>query len=230
MIDIIDVTKQFGSGAGLVNALSGITLRIEPGEFVSVVGPSGSGKSTLLDLAGLLLRPTSGRVLIDRADVSAMRDRQRARIRAQQLGFVFQEYNLLPTLTALENVMLPLQYGGRRANRRQRASELLREVGLEGPVGGRRPDELSGGQRQRVAIARSLICEPRLVLADEPTGALDTPNGEALVALMRRLNQERGVTFVVVTHDLELAAATDRVIRLRDGRVASDGPPPARAA
>lgn len=196
MIDIIDVTRQFGSGAGLVSALSGITLRIEPGEFVSVVGPSGSGKSTLLDVAGLLLRPTSGRVLIDGADVSAMRDRQRARIRAQQLGFVFQEYNLLPTLTVLENVMLPLQYGGKRANGRQRAHELLSEVGLDGSMAQRRPDELSGGQRQRVAIARSLICEPRLVLADEPTGALDTANGEALVALMRWLNLQRGVTFV----------------------------------
>src|SRR5215831_18434262 len=116
MIDIIDVTRQFGTGAGLVNALNGITLRIEPGEFVAVVGPSGSGKSTLLDVAGLLLRPTSGKVLIDGADMSAMRDRQRARIRAQQLGFVFQEYNLLPTLTAVENVMLPLQYGARRAD------------------------------------------------------------------------------------------------------------------
>jgi putative ABC transport system ATP-binding protein len=230
MIDIIDVTRQFGSGAGLVNALNGITLRIEPGEFVTVVGPSGSGKSTLLDVAGLLLRPSSGRVLIDGADMSAMRDRQRARIRARQLGFVFQEYNLLPTLTVLENVMLPLHYGGGHTNGRPRALELLSAVGLEGLLARRRPDELSGGQRQRVAIARSLICEPRLVLADEPTGALDTANGESLVALMRRLNDERGVTFVIVTHDLDLAATTNRVIRLRDGRVAADGPPPARAA
>jgi putative ABC transport system ATP-binding protein len=230
MIDIIDVTKQFGTGAGLVNALNGITLRIEPGEFVAVVGPSGSGKSTLLDVAGLLLRPTSGKVLIDGADMSAMGDRRRARIRARQLGFVFQEYNLLPTLTAVENVMLPLQYGAVRANGRRRALELLSEVGLEGPVAGRRPDQLSGGQRQRVAIARSLICEPRMVLADEPTGALDTANGDALVALMRRLNQARGVTFVIVTHDLDLAGTTNRVIRLRDGRVAADGPPQAKVA
>jgi ABC-type lipoprotein export system ATPase subunit len=221
MIEIQDLTKHYRQGKSTVRALDGVSLRIESGEFVSVVGRSGSGKTTLLDSLGLLVRPTGGRVVIDGIDTSSLKDRDKARMRGDRIGFVFQEYNLLPTLDALENVMLPLHYAAKPKGDRRWAETLLRDVGLEDRMH-HRGDQLSGGQQQRVAIARSLVNRPSVVLGDEPTGAVDTETSEQLVGIMRRMNEEHGVTFVIVTHDLDLAAATDRVIRLRDGRVLSD--------
>ena len=222
MIQTIELTKHYQQGDNVVRALDGISLVIGDGEFVSVIGRSGSGKSTFLDILGLLLRPTSGKVLIDSVDTGAMSDGRRAQMRGVKLGFVFQEYNLLPTMTALENVMLPLVYAKRAGdNGRQRAIALLDEVGLADRAG-HRPDQLSGGQQQRVAIARALVNQPSVVFADEPTGAVDTETSAQLAATMKRLNREHGITFVIVTHDLDLAAETDRIIRLRDGRVVAD--------
>jgi putative ABC transport system ATP-binding protein len=220
-IEAIDLTKHYQQGQTIVHALDGITLRIDAGEFVSVVGRSGSGKTTMLDLIGLLLRPTSGRVMLDGVDTSTLKDGQRAELRGKKIGFIFQEFNLLPSLNALENVMLPLRYTGRRSGGRERALELLQEVGLEQRAH-HRPDQLSGGESQRVAIARSLINGPTLILGDEPTGEVDTETSGELVRLMRKMNQEHGVTFVIVTHDLEVAGQTDRMIRLKDGKVISD--------
>ena len=221
MIEIQDLSKHYRQGKSIVRALDGVSLRIEPGEFVSVVGRSGSGKTTLLDSLGLLVRPTGGKVVIDGIETSALRDRDKARIRGERIGFVFQEYNLLPTLDALENVMLPLRYAAKPKGDRRWAETLLRDVGLEDRMH-HRGDQLSGGQQQRVAIARSLVNRPSVVLGDEPTGAVDTETSEQLIGIMRRMNEEHGVTFVIVTHDLDLAAVTDRVIRLRDGKVLSD--------
>ena len=221
MIEIDSLTKHYRQGRSLVRALDGVDLTIESGEFVSVVGRSGSGKTTLLDSIGLLVRPTAGRVVIDGVDCSTLRDNAQARMRGERIGFVFQEYNLLPTLDALENVMLPLRYAASPKGDRGWAESLLREVGL-GDRMHHRGDQMSGGQQQRVAIARALVNRPSVVLGDEPTGAVDTETSEQLVAIMRRVNREYGVTFVIVTHDLDLAAATDRIIRLRDGKVVAE--------
>ncbi|HEY4026212.1 MAG TPA: ABC transporter ATP-binding protein [Candidatus Dormibacteraeota bacterium] len=223
-IQLVNLTRRYRQGSHTVTALDGVDLRIESGEFTAIVGRSGSGKTTLLDLAGLLLRPTSGTVLFDGEDTARLSDGRRADLRARRIGFVFQEYNLLPGLTVVENVTLACRYGGgdRREGRR-RAVELLEMVGL-GHRLRHRPDELSGGQQQRVAIARALVNRPALVLGDEPTGAVDSQTSDELVALMRTLNRDEGVTFVLVTHDLDLAAQTDRVVRLADGRVVSDQP------
>ncbi len=223
-IELFQLTKHYSQGHKAVKAIDGITLTIEGGEFVSVVGRSGSGKTTLLDLVGLLLRPTSGQVLIDGLDTTRLRDNQRADVRGQRIGFVFQEYNLLPTLNVLENVMLPLRYTRSRfRDSRRRALDLIEAVGLSDRVT-HRPDELSGGEQQRVAIARALINQPTVVLADEPTGAVDTQTAQELVGLLREMNQREGVTLVVVTHDQELASRADRMIRLKDGQVVSDTP------
>jgi ABC-type lipoprotein export system ATPase subunit len=200
-----------------------VNLKIDRGEFVAVVGRSGSGKTTFLDLVGQLMRPTSGRVTLDGVDTGTLRDGQRAELRGKKIGFIFQEFNLLPTLNAVENVMLPLRYTGKGKDGAQRARKLLEEVGLGDRVH-HRPDQLSGGQQQRVAIARSLINSPSLVLGDEPTGEVDSDTSEELLTLMRRMNSEHGVTFVLVTHDMELASRCDRMIRLKDGRVVSDAP------
>ena len=229
-IQLVNLTKTYRQGSHTVTALDGVNLRIDSGEFTSIVGRSGSGKTTLLDLAGLLLRPTSGTVLIDGEDTAKLSDGKRADLRARRIGFIFQEYNLLPALNVVENVMLACRYGGgdRREGRR-RALDLLELVGLSGRLH-HRPDQLSGGQQQRVAIARALVNRPALVLGDEPTGAVDSQTSDELVALLRRLNREEGVTFVVVTHDLELAAQTDRIVRLADGRVLSDDRVPVAAS
>ena len=221
-IELREVRKQYRQGATTITALDGVSLRFDAGEFAAVVGRSGSGKTTLLDVAGLLLRPSSGSVLIDGVDTARLRDGQRADLRSRRIGFIFQEYNLLPALTVLENVLLPLRYCRGDVRRgRARALELLEMVGLEERLR-HRPDQLSGGQQQRVAIARALINRPALVLGDEPTGAVDSRTSDDLVGLMRRLNREEGVTFLVVTHDLELAAQTDRIVRLADGRILTD--------
>jgi ABC-type lipoprotein export system ATPase subunit len=221
-IQLVNLSRHYQQGAATVRALDGVSLDIDRGEFVSVVGRSGSGKTTLLDLVGLLLRPTSGTVLIDGVDSARLKDRQRAELRARRIGFVFQEYNLLPQLNVLENVLLPLRYsGGDFRDGRRRAHLLLDQVGLSNRIT-HRPDQLSGGQQQRVAIARALINRPALVLADEPTGAVDSETSEQLVALMRRLNREERVTFLLVTHDRDLAARADRMISVRDGKVVAD--------
>jgi len=222
-IELVDLTKHYKQGRNVVRALDGVNLEIGAGEFVSIVGRSGSGKTTLLDLVGLLLRPTSGQVLIAGEDASRLKDNQRADVRGQRIGFIFQEYNLLPALNVLENVMLPLRYTKSRVDGRARALELLEAVGLTDRLK-HRPDELSGGQQQRVAIARALINRPAIILGDEPTGSVDTQTSQELVGLMRWLNREEGVTFVIVTHDLELAGRADRMIGLKDGRVVSDAP------
>jgi len=223
-IELVDLTRHYRQGRDVVRALDGVSLEIGAGEFVSIVGRSGSGKTTLLDLIGLLLRPTSGRVVIAGQDTSQLKDNQRADVRGQRIGFVFQEYNLLPALNVLENAMLPLRYTKSRVkDGRGRALELLEAVGLTDRLK-HRPDELSGGQQQRVAIARALINRPAIVLGDEPTGSVDTQTSQELVGLMRRLNREEGVTFVIVTHDLDLAGRADRMVGLSDGRVVSDEP------
>jgi putative ABC transport system ATP-binding protein len=221
-IELVELTKHYRQGKSIVRALDGVSLRIDAGEFVSVVGRSGSGKTTLLDLVGLLLRPTSGTVRIDGVDTAALKDGRRADMRGQRIGFIFQEYNLLPGLNVVENVMLPLRYSKSNVkDGKKRALELLEMVGLSDRIS-HRPDELSGGQQQRVAIARSLVNRPALVLGDEPTGSVDTETSQQLVALMRRLNRDENVTFVIVSHDLDLANQADRMVRLKDGRVVSD--------
>jgi ABC-type lipoprotein export system ATPase subunit len=221
-IELMDLHKHYRQGTTVVRALDGVSLRVESGEFVSIVGRSGSGKTTLLDMMGLLLRPSGGTVRLGGVDTAQLSERSRAHLRGRRIGFIFQEYNLLPSLSVLENVMLPLRYvAGSDGDGRRRALRLLELVGLADRAHVR-PFQLSGGQQQRVAIARALVMDPAIVLADEPTGAVDTETSEQILALMRTLNREEGVTFVIVTHDLELAARTDRMIRLRDGRIVGD--------
>ena len=221
MIEITNLSKHYRQGTNVVRALDGVSLGIDEGEFVAVVGRSGSGKSTLLDVLGLLLKPTAGVVAIDGADTARLTDDKRARLRSERIGFIFQEYNLLPTMTALENVMLSLRYARKPKGDREWARTLLGEVGLAERMH-HRPDQLSGGEQQRVAIARSLVNRPSLVLGDEPTGAVDTETSDQLAAIMRRMNVQHGVTFLIVTHDLDLAGKTDRIVRLKDGKVLSD--------
>src|SRR5450756_1143939 len=197
-VRLVDLAKQYQRGNEVIRALDGVTLDIEKGEFVAVVGRSGSGKTTMLDLMGLLLRPTSGSLFIDDIDTGKLGDRELARMRARRIGFVFQEYNLLSGLNVLENVMLPLRYVKEGKNGRARAVELINRVGLSDRAR-HRPTELSGGQAQRVAIARSMVNSPSLILLDEPTGAVDTATAQQLVDLLKRLNREDQVTIVIVT-------------------------------
>ena len=210
-----------------IDALRGVDVSIAAGEMVAIMGPSGSGKSTLMHILGLLHAPDRNdgdpaRLWIDGTDASRLSDRERTRIRARSMGFVFQSFNLVPTLTAEENVALAAEYAGTSGARaRSRARDALASVGLDGR-GRHRPMELSGGEQQRVAIARALVNEPRLILGDEPTGNLDSARATDVLALLRRLNVERGQTVVLVTHDAEVGASTDRIIRMRDGQITSD--------
>ena len=221
VVKAVGLTRRFKMGNTLVDALRGVDLTIARGEFVALVGPSGSGKSTVLNLIGGLDRPTSGEVWINGVELSDSDERIRTRYRREQVGFVFQTFNLLPRLTAKENVALPLMFSGvPHKERLARAQKLLERVGL-GHRLTHRPTELSGGEQQRVAIARALVGEPALILADEPTGNLDTAIGREIMTLLRELNEERGVTLLVVTHDPEVAAFADRIVGLRDGTVES---------
>jgi putative ABC transport system ATP-binding protein len=219
------IIKDYQSEAGTFRALHGVSLAIAPGELLSIMGPSGSGKSTLMNIVGALDTPTEGQFRFDGVDTATLSERALASLRNRAIGFVFQQFNLLPRLSARDNVALPLVYANvPRAERRARADALLEKVGI-GDKAASRPSQLSGGQQQRVAIARALAVSPRLLLADEPTGALDTRTGAEILALFKRLNREEGVTVILVTHDPGVAAATDRVIRIQDGRVFHDGPP-----
>ncbi|MFB6219699.1 MAG: ABC transporter ATP-binding protein [Halobacteriaceae archaeon] len=216
------VVKEYRTGEQTVRALKGIDFGIGPGEFVAVVGPSGSGKSTLLNLLGLLDVPTEGSVLLRGEDVSTLSDRERTRERKRTIGFVFQSYFLVPTLTALENVEMPRMLDRTPVATRERATELLERVGLGNRLD-HYPDELSGGQKQRVAIARSLVNDPAILLADEPTGNLDRDTGDRILALFDELRTEEGVAVVTVTHDQYVADNADRVVNLIDGEVRQDG-------
>lgn len=221
MVQLISVSKQF-DGRASVQALSGIDLKIGKGEFVALVGPSGSGKSTLLNLVGTLDRPTSGRILIDGQDLQGLGDDGLTRVRRDKIGFIFQFFNLLPSLNCEENVALPLHLRGwNRGKARERARELLELVGLTKRLH-HLPDELSGGERQRVAIARALSVYPPILLADEPTGNLDTHTGEEILGLIRDLHQRLGTTILMVTHDRAIAESCPRLVTLRDGAVLSD--------
>ena len=222
LIELRDVHKVYRMGDVSVHALRGIDLEIEEGELTAIMGPSGSGKSTLMNLLGCLDRPTSGRYLLAGTDVSRLNDNQLADIRNKRIGFVFQSYNLLPRTTALANVEIPLVYSG-ASRRRERAVAALEMVGLADRMH-HKPNELSGGQQQRVAIARALINEPRIILADEPTGNLDTKTGLEIIAIFQRLNVEQGITVLFVTHEPDIAAFTRRIVRLRDGEIVSDEP------
>ena len=220
-VELHELTKHYRRGNEIIRALDGVTVTIEPGQFVAVVGRSGSGKTTMLDLIGLLLRPTGGNLVVDGVDTGKLSDSERAHMRAVKVGFVFQEYNLLPTLNVVENVMMPLRYVRGHRDGGARAHDLLDKVGL-GDRLKHRPSELSGGQQQRVAIARSMINRPSIILLDEPTGAVDTETADQLVGLLKEINREDGVTIVVVSHDLDLAAQAGRRIRLKDGKVIAD--------
>jgi putative ABC transport system ATP-binding protein len=214
-----ELTKVFKMGDVEVHALRGLSIQIARGEVVSIMGPSGSGKSTLMNILGCLDRPTSGDYCLDGECISDLTDDQLASIRNRKVGFVFQSFNLLPRATALANVELPLRYARHNGkNRRQRSKDALESVGL-GDRMTHRPNELSGGQQQRVAIARALINEPSIVMADEPTGNLDTKSGDEVMELLLKLNRERGTTLIIVTHDPEIAEQTQRVISIRDGVV-----------
>jgi putative ABC transport system ATP-binding protein len=221
IIELKDVRRTYGEGASCVQALKGITLGIEAGSLTAIVGPSGSGKSTLLNLLGALDQPSSGQVLVAGHDLSKLADDDRTRLRREKIGFVFQFFNLLPTLSAKENVLLPAKLAGKRGKELEaRAEELLTRVGLGGRMG-HRPDQLSGGEMQRVAISRALIMDPPVLLADEPTGNLDSKTGREVMHLLRGAVDKRR-TVILVTHDPRIARVADRVLTIRDGNLASD--------
>jgi putative ABC transport system ATP-binding protein len=220
MYELREISRTFGQGAARVDAVRSVNLTVAEGEFLVVAGPSGSGKTTLLQLLGALDRPTSGHVLFEGRDLGALPDAELARLRLQTIGFVFQQFNLIPTLTAVQNVEVALapRSGVKTAARRDEARRLLASVGLD-PRAAHLPSELSGGEQQRVAIARALANEPRVVLADEPTGNLDSTTGEEIIGLLRALSEDRGLTVVLITHDAAIAALAGRIVRMHDGRL-----------
>ncbi len=218
VVDAREVTKVYTMGEVEVHALRGLSMTIKQGEVIAIMGPSGSGKSTLMNILGCLDRPTSGDYLLDGESVAELNDDQLADIRNRKVGFIFQSFNLLPRATALANVELPLRYARNGKNRRKRARGALEVVGLADRMT-HRPNELSGGQQQRVAIARAIVNEPSIVMADEPTGNLDTASGDAIMDVLLNLNKERGTTLIIVTHDPEIAEQTQRTVRILDGKV-----------
>ncbi|MCC6382847.1 MAG: ABC transporter ATP-binding protein [Dehalococcoidia bacterium] len=220
MIRLENLSRFYRAGASVVRALDGVSLAIERGEFVAIMGASGSGKSTMMNIIGLLDRPTSGHYLLEGHDVGRLGDDALARLRSREFGFVFQQFNLLPRMSAVEQVELPLVYQHARQRRRQARAALAR-VGLAERAR-HRPTELSGGQQQRVAIARALVVNPRVVLADEPTGALDTATGEEVMQVFGDLVRHQGITVILVTHEADVASHADRLVRMRDGRVVED--------
>jgi len=217
-----NIVKDYFVGTQVIRALNGVSAEIQSGEFVAIMGPSGSGKSTYMNLLGCLDKPTKGKYILEGEDISALGRDQLAHIRNTKIGFVFQTFNLLPRTTALENVALPLVYGRTpRRERQKKALAVLEAVGLSGRAQ-HVPSQLSGGQQQRVAIARALVNSPKIILADEPTGALDTRTGIEIMSLLQSLNSN-GITIVVVTHEIEIARVAKRVLRFRDGRIVGDG-------
>jgi putative ABC transport system ATP-binding protein len=223
LIRLKDIKKTYTMGKVAVNALGGVDLEVADGEMVAIMGPSGSGKTTLLNILGLLDTPSIGSYKLAGDEVAKLADRRRSQLRNKRFGFVFQVYNLLPRLTAAENVMIPLVYGGvKKRERRPRAEAALEAVGLKDRVR-HRPSELSGGEQQRVAIARALVNEPSVILADEPTGNLDSKSGVAIMDLVEQLHHERQVTVVMVTHDHGVARRAARIVQIRDGAIISDG-------
>ncbi len=218
VIRLENIRREYRIGDNIVKALDDFSLKISEGELTSIIGPSGSGKSTLMNIIGCLDRPTSGRVMLNEKDISLMNDLQLSRIRNRNIGFVFQQFNLLPRLSILENVATPLLYSKVKPSERKRMAEVaLKKVGLGERIK-HRPTELSGGQKQRAAIARAIVTNPSLILADEPTGALDTATGELIMDLFRQLNNE-GRTIIIVTHDMEVSEECRRIVRVRDGRL-----------
>ena len=221
VIETGNLTKIYGEGESRVEALAGVSLKVEREEWISIVGPSGSGKSTLMNLLGLLDRPTSGSYVLDGREVSGLKGGEVTRARRDMIGFVFQSYNLLPRESTLKNVELPMVYAGvYGAERKRRAMEVLERVGLSNRAT-HKPPELSGGQKQRVAIARALVNSPAIVLADEPTGNLDTKSGEGILDLFRELKAD-GTTLIMVTHDMDVAERAERIVEVRDGRIVAD--------
>jgi len=218
-LTVTDVNHSYGTGKIKVPVLFDINLHVNKGEFVALCGSSGSGKSTLLNLLAGLTKPEEGSVMVSGAEISSYSENELCLFRRKSMGFIFQSYNLLPNLTALENVELPLIFAGEGVKkRREKATEILERVGLEGRID-HRPNELSGGQQQRVSIARALVNQPGIILADEPTGNLDSKTEQEIMNLMKQMNKENGTTFIIVTHEQEVAEQSDRVIYLQDGRV-----------
>ncbi len=220
MLTLKNVRKEFNSGGGKVVAVDNVSFQVPDGQFAAIVGKSGSGKSTLLSLMGALDKPSSGEIKVGDQDITRLGDMALIKYRRDQIGFVFQSYNLIPNLSALENVMLPMEFAGlSRAHRRQRAAALLRQVGLSDDKHGRKPSRLSGGEQQRVAIARALANKPKVILADEPTGNLDSATGKLIVNLLHQLARKEKTTIVAVTHDLEIARQTDLTLTISDGKL-----------
>ncbi|HAS04928.1 MAG TPA: ABC transporter ATP-binding protein [Dehalococcoidia bacterium] len=222
MIKLENITKKYRMGEEIILAVSGVSLEIKEGEFVALVGPSGSGKSTTMHIIGGLDTPTSGRVIVDGQYLSSATDKELSRYRNEKIGFVFQAFNLHPTYTATENVALPLIFSGiGQSSRMKMAADALEIVGLAERAS-HRPNQLSGGERQRVSIARALVTQPKIILADEPTGNLDSKNGKHIMELLSQLNREKGITLIIVTHDMEIAAVAGRIIKMRDGKIIED--------